>query len=133
SYGWVKFVSSVHHAVEQPPVLIRKPVVYVEEPDLPVVGEPGNALVDLVNDGDELKVVVPRKDGGQDDSCVRRFGPADAQDSLDPPGDILHGLVSTRQCGHVVGAGEYHNDLWVYPVEFAVLQPPEDIRDPVCA
>src|SRR5260370_23060344 len=58
AYGWMKLVSSVHHAVEQPPILISQPVVDVEEPDLPVIGESGKALVDLVDDGDELKVVV---------------------------------------------------------------------------
>src|ERR1700737_705443 len=108
----MKLVSRVHHAVEQPPRLIRQPVVDVEEPDLPVIGESGKALVDLADDGDELKVVVSRKNGGQDDRCVGRFRPADAQDSLDPAADTLYGLVGTRECGDVVGAGKDGNDLW---------------------
>jgi hypothetical protein len=58
---------------------------------------------------------------------------AGAQQGRDASWDLGNQLLVPALRADVVGAGQDDHDLWVDPVQFAVLDPPEDVLDAVSA
>ena len=63
-----------------------------------------------------------------------RLGVQDVQDGLQALRDVLHhGVVPFRgnRVADVVGAGQQNDDFRIHSVHLSVVEPPEDVLDPV--
>jgi hypothetical protein len=120
-------VPFVHHAVQEPPVLIGELAIDVKVTDLPAVRQARDVRVDPIDGWHHRHVVVARKDGGEDDRRLRRLLLADVHNRSQAPRDLCHLRSVARLGAHVVGPGQNHNHLGVDAVELAILEAPEDV------
>ena len=128
--GRVKLVW-VDHAGEIQAVGVRQFVVDVEVSDPLAIRKMLEVPVDLIDGGNCRQVVISGKDRGEDDRGLRRFGAAGFQDGCDSTADVVHLLRIPGFCPDIVDPGQHDDDFWVYPVEFTILKPPEDVLDAV--
>jgi len=126
----MQLVPGVHHPIEESAVAISEFVVDVQIPDLPAVGDFREIAVDAVNNGHEAHVVVSWEERRHNDRRRRRLGLEKTHNRLDASRDILcprFGIAMHRRITDVICAGEQNDDFGIHSVEFAVLQPPENI------
>ncbi|HEX9365523.1 MAG TPA: hypothetical protein VF921_02790 [Vicinamibacterales bacterium] len=130
--GGVQLVG-VHHAVEQPSVLVGELVVHIDVAHPRAVGEPGEVGVDGLDLRENSQVVIAGKDAGQDNRRRRRFPPNGVNDPRKAAGDRRNLRVAARPRPDVVRAGQDHDDLRVDAVQLSVLEPPEHVLNLVRA
>src|SRR5271170_2097141 len=121
---------TIHHSVKEPAVTVGQLVVDVQIPDLPAVGDLGEIAIDPVYDRNEVHVVVSWEDTNDNDRRRGRLGLNQLYNRLKTSRDIVSpcvGATGHRLIADVIRPGEQNNDLGIYSVEFAVLEPPENV------
>jgi hypothetical protein len=125
--GRMQLVAVVHHAVEEPAVLVSESIVDVEEPHGPSIGQPREIVVDPPDRRHHRHVVVAWKDGGEDDGRLWRFAAARRENRREGAGDLRHGGVGPRRAADVVRPGQQHDHLGMDAVQLALLEAPQDV------
>ena len=124
---------SVHHSFEQMAFRIREFRVDVEVANGFAIGDMGEVLVDLINKGNDCEVIVSGENCSGNDGRTWGLFATESEQRLQAAGNVLYLIGATGLGAHVVNAGEEDDDLWVYTIEFAMLQAPEDVLDSIGA
>jgi hypothetical protein len=126
-HRWMQFVALIHHSVKESPIRVCQSIVHVQESSLFPIRESRDVVVNVIDRGDRRHVVVARKDGRQHNRRVGCLSTAEVEDRLDASRRVLNDVRASWLSPDVIRSGQYDDNLWRDPIEFAILESPENI------
>lgn len=130
--GRMQPVLRIQYSFDKVAAGIGQFIVDVQIPHFFAIGKFRDIVVNFV-DGGNHGGWGARKNPGQDDGGVGRLLLANVEYGLDTFCDVLDLGIAPRTAADVIDSRQDDDDLWVDPVEFAVIETPEDILNQVGA